>query len=450
MIEDNAFDVRYIEIYDTENSPVLGREGFSSKNHLLTVRSEETDEVKYAVPVYTGEKIDSFSQRSDKIIMTLFDDGARSYDFELYDLVFRKVYDGGNVAGKFMAAHYRLEYPTDLSDKARKMYVAYIDEHAEDIIIMLIKKEDADTKEITEFPYLDKIESQCFDKLIALAEELKKTDIAELLKKCKENNPAEAVHTDQKTTAPKLWAFSTEEKEERLKQKLFMQAFEENMRKAKNGDSDAQYKLARAYHEGKAVERDDKLAAEWMSRSAERENVYAQTMLGMYYEDGTGVEKNYEKAFELFEKAAEQGNMFAQYKAGMCYALGNGVQEDMKKATEMFERSAEQGLSGAQFNTALCYECGEGVEQDFEKAFEWYTKAAEQENRNAYNRLGRLYENGNGVEADINKSVEMYKKSAEMGSIGGMKDLARCYEEGIGVEKDLQKAKELKEKAGVS
>lgn len=31
VIEDNAFDVRYIEIYDTENSPVLGREGFSSR-----------------------------------------------------------------------------------------------------------------------------------------------------------------------------------------------------------------------------------------------------------------------------------------------------------------------------------------------------------------------------------------------------------------------------------
>ncbi len=55
-IEDNAFDVRYIEIYDMEHSPVARKESFSSKNHLLTVRSEETDEVKFIVPVYTGEK----------------------------------------------------------------------------------------------------------------------------------------------------------------------------------------------------------------------------------------------------------------------------------------------------------------------------------------------------------------------------------------------------------
>lgn len=354
-----------------------------------------------------------------------------------------------NISGKFMAAHYRLKYPIGLSGEARKMYSSYIDEHAEDIVSLLIKKKDFDIEKIRDFPYLGRIKAEGLDRLIAVSEELERTELAEWLKSYRGNKAdysADSFGGQETVEENKL---ASEENEERLKNILWKKVFDKYQRDAEKGNCSAQYELATLHEKGKGVTRDEKLAAEWMTKSADQGYVYAQVKLGMYYEDGVGVEKSYEKAFEQFEKAAEQGNEIAQFKAGVRYSLDRGVQGDIKKAAELFKKSAEQGLIIAQFNIALCYECGEGVEQDYEKAFEWYTKAAEQNNWDAYDRLGRLYENGNGIEKDINKAVEMYTMAAESGSADGMENLARCYGEGLGVEKDAEKAKEWREKAGI-
>lgn len=449
-IGDFAFDAELVEIYDTEQSPVSRGRAFSNKDHLLIVRSKENDEVKFAVPVYRGEPVDRFNQLSDEIIMTLFNGTTEAYDYTLYDLVFRKTYNGKNISGKFMAAHYRLKYPIGLSGEARKMYSSYIDERAEDIVSLLIKKKDFDIEKIRDFPYLGRIKAEGLDRLIAVSEELERTELAEWLKSYRENKAdysADSFGGQETVEENKL---ASEENEERLKNILWKKVFDKYQLDAEKGNCSAQYELATLYEKGKGVTRDEKLAAEWMTKSADQGYVYAQVKLGMYYEDGVGVEKSYEKAFEQFEKAAEQRNEIAQFKAGVCYALDRGVQGDIKKAAELFKKSADQGLIIAQFNIALCYECGEGVEQDYEKAFEWYTKAAEQNNWDAYDRLGRLYENGNGIEKDINKAAEMYTMAAENGSADGMENLARCYEEGLGVEKDAEKAKEWREKAGIT
>lgn len=137
-----AFSTRCIEIYDKEQSLVSGCEPFSSEDHLLVVRSAETDEIKFAVPVYFRE-----------LIMTLFGGSTETFDFTLYDLLFKKVYDGGygNVPGKFMAAHYRLKYPKGLCHEAEKMYQSFIVENAWYILKLLIKENDADVGKIKRF-----------------------------------------------------------------------------------------------------------------------------------------------------------------------------------------------------------------------------------------------------------------------------------------------------------
>ncbi|HBH94412.1 MAG TPA: hypothetical protein DDX91_01575 [Ruminococcaceae bacterium] len=178
-----AFNTKYIEIYDKEQSLVSGCEPFSSEDHLLVVRSAETDEIKFVVPVYHGELITGFTERSDKLIMTLFGGSTKTFDFTLYDLLFKKVYDGGygNVPGKFMAAHYRLKYPNGLCGEAEKMYRSFIDENAWHILMLLIKENDADVDKIRDFPYLDRVKTDKPDELIDLYWIMGQTELAEWL-----------------------------------------------------------------------------------------------------------------------------------------------------------------------------------------------------------------------------------------------------------------------------
>ena len=434
-IGDYAFDADYVEIYDTEPSPVSRGRAFSNHDHLLIVRSAETDEIKFAVPVYLRAHVDKYRQLSDEIIMILFDKTAEKYDYALYDLVFQKGYNSENFAGKFMAAHYRLKYPIDLSDEARKMYCSYIDEYAGEIVVKLIKKEDFDIDEIKEFPYLDRIDSEEFGRLIAVSEGFERTELAEWLKSYKEKSrtidSADSLEASEVNAENKEDKLGSAENEERLYNLLWKNVFDQYICDAEKGNCDAQYEVAIAYEEGRGVPKDEKLAAEWMTKSAEQGYAYAQFILGVYYEEGTGVEKNPEEAFRLYKKAAEQNNKVAQYKVGMCYysGKGTGLPEDKQEAVIWIARSADQGYAPAQSQLAWHYLVGNGVEENYEKAAEYHIKAVEQGNTKAMCNFALQYRYGLWVEKNIYKAIELYEKAVELGSDFAKKMLDELYDE---------------------
>jgi TPR repeat protein len=80
------------------------------------------------------------------------------------------------------------------------------------------------------------------------------------------------------------------------------------MKKAKRGDADAQYWLARRYDTAFLVEWNHEEAAKWYRKSAEQGERYAQRYLGFMYLDGRGVEQSEEEAAKWLEKAASQGD----------------------------------------------------------------------------------------------------------------------------------------------
>ena len=65
------------------------------------------------------------------------------------------------------------------------------------------------------------------------------------------------------------------------------------------------------------------------------------------YENGRGVERDYKMAAEWYRKAAEQGYSEAQYNLGMCYEAGRGVEQDDKEAVEWYRKAAEKGNKDA-------------------------------------------------------------------------------------------------------
>lgn len=283
-----AFSTRCIEIYDKEQSLVSGCEPFSSEDHLLVVRSAETDEIKFAVPVYFGELITGFTKRSDKLIMTLFGGSTETFDFTLYDLLFKKVYDGGygNVPGKFMAAHYRLKYPKGLCDEAEKMYRSFIVENAWYILKLLIKENDADVGKIKDFPHIDRVKTDKLDEFIDLYWIMGQTELAEWLisyKKSRGEFSAESFDKQKSIEQKKESQLETEENEKRLYNKLRYGEFRKFQKLAEEGDSYGQYMLASMYTNGVGTKADEKLGAEWMIKSAEQGFCQARSALALYY-----------------------------------------------------------------------------------------------------------------------------------------------------------------------
>ena len=76
-----------------------------------------------------------------------------------------------------------------------------------------------------------------------------------------------------------------------------------------------------------------------LMKKAEQGDAEAQNELGCSYFNEIEIEENYKKALGWFEKSAKQGNPFAQNNLGICYLNGKRVKENYNKARKLFEKS---------------------------------------------------------------------------------------------------------------
>jgi len=225
------------------------------------------------------------------------------------------------------------------------------------------------------------------------------------------------------------------------------EAFQWFERSARQGHAEAQCRYAECFLQGNGVEKDLEKAREWYTKSAEQGEALAQFNLGKIYYFGKGVEKDYGKAAEWFTKAAEAGRTDAQLFLGTCYRRGLGVEKDLDKALELYKKAADD-KGEAKFWLGKFYEKGWGsVEKDASKAYEWYLKAAEDGYVDAICAVGWAYQRGDGVEQDYAKAAEWFGKGVDKGDGVCANNLARLYEDGKGVRRDLGKALALFEKA---
>ena len=112
-------------------------------------------------------------------------------------------------------------------------------------------------------------------------------------------------------------------------------------------------------------------------RRAEQGDVEAQFNLGLMSLSGKGVPQNYIEAANWYRKAAEQGPVWA-HKLGLRYATGWDVPEDDTEAVKWYRKAAEQGDALAQFDLGSRYESGVGVPQNDVQAYAWFNIAVAQ------------------------------------------------------------------------
>jgi len=88
----------------------------------------------------------------------------------------------------------------------------------------------------------------------------------------------------------------------------FCGEFKDTLKKAEQGDADAQYRLGFMYYRGKVITEDYKLAHAWWTKAAEQGIADAQFSLGYMYFRGQGVTKDYKLSHVWYSLAAAQGN----------------------------------------------------------------------------------------------------------------------------------------------
>jgi TPR repeat protein len=88
--------------------------------------------------------------------------------------------------------------------------------------------------------------------------------------------------------------------------------FEQLWPLAMQGDSRAQFELAKMYSIGEGVRQNDEVAALWYRRAAEGGHTDAQTALGLLYFSNNGVPLDHTAAYMWANVAADLGNKTAE------------------------------------------------------------------------------------------------------------------------------------------
>jgi TPR repeat protein len=112
----------------------------------------------------------------------------------------------------------------------------------------------------------------------------------------------------------------------------------------KNG-AEKQFKIGLMYDSGKmGLPQNDKQAAAWYRKAAERDFAVAQTKLAYMYAAGRGVERNWTEAGKLLRRSAALGDTVAQDNVGAMYEKGiYGVMQNLVMAYVMYSHAAAAG-----------------------------------------------------------------------------------------------------------
>lgn len=212
---------------------------------------------------------------------------------------------------------------------------------------------------------------------------------------------------------------------------------------AETGSSDGMFNLGLIYAKGHGVDRDFNKALEWMKKAkaagdmdadllidsfepmienlkkAEEGDADAQATVARLYTqlsgnlDQHGPDDDFKESFYWAKKSAEQNNAEGLYILGLCYEHGRGTRKNGKRSAKYYQEAADLGHTGARFNLACYYMNGTYVEQDQERAFKMSLQSAEEGYALAMRAVGSAYQFGNGVQDDMNLAIKWYEKALE-------------------------------------
>src|SRR3984893_16780597 len=138
----------------------------------------------------------------------------------------------------------------------------------------------------------------------------------------------------------------------------------------------AQNNVGACFTEGLVVERDPKLAAQWLSLAAAAGDAVGQRNCAALYFKGEGVEQDFARAVELYRAAARQDDGAAQDMLSWMLLEGEGAAPDYVAGRGFAELAAAHGIAAAMTRLGMIFHNALGVERDPGQAVDWWRRGA--------------------------------------------------------------------------
>lgn len=146
--------------------------------------------------------------------------------------------------------------------------------------------------------------------------------------------------------------------------------FDFQMKLAKKGNAEAEYKVGEMYETGFGVKEDKAEAKVWINKAAKQGHETASFKLLYWDIEKNGVTKSNKAEFDALKTKANEGNAQAQYYLGKMYSKGIGVKKDTNKALVLLNKAAFVGVLAAEREAVV-------VREDKQRQAVWKRKADE-------------------------------------------------------------------------
>ena len=124
--------------------------------------------------------------------------------------------------------------------------------------------------------------------------------------------------------------------------------FDFQMKLAKKGNAEAEYKVGEMYETGFGVKKDMNQAKNWITKSATQGHETAGFKLLYWDVEKNGVTKTNRTDVELLKAKANKGNPQAQFYLGKMHAHGIGMKKSSDKAIAWLNKAALVGVLAAE------------------------------------------------------------------------------------------------------
>lgn len=239
---------------------------------------------------------------------------------------------------------------------------------------------------------------------------------------------------------------------------------------AENGDSDAQFELAKCYCYGKGVQRNQEKYLEWLKKAADNGLTNAMVMLGEEYLNGVKCPMDMESATFYLKTAALEN-----YSAAICLiASSEKLQElcliDISNKLSVILEDKESLTSRQLIQISMYYRtrsistalslAATAYKKDAKSAWKFYVdvlnesntheshvlshkvikEMANEGNIEACMLLAIRYESAAKSDNDIVNAIYWYRIAAEAGEVNAQLKLAEIYENGPFIKKNIYEA----------
>ena len=124
--------------------------------------------------------------------------------------------------------------------------------------------------------------------------------------------------------------------------------FDYQLKLAKEGNPEAQFKVGEMYETGMGVEQDKREAIYWTTRSANQKYEAARFKLLYWDLERRGLSSKNKTRLQELNQKAKRGNAQAQYYLGKMYAHGIGINKNNDVAIDWLNQAASVGVLEAE------------------------------------------------------------------------------------------------------